>query len=63
MGDLVLVSTNNFNNIKGCEKLDNSFLRPFFIKALHGENAVEVELSEEPNKKVSYIPSELDKTI
>ncbi|MBW0480275.1 hypothetical protein O181_019990 [Austropuccinia psidii MF-1] len=47
VGDLVLVSTTNFNNIKGCEKLRHSFAGPFVIKAIHGENAVEVELSEE----------------
>ncbi|MBW0555288.1 hypothetical protein O181_095003 [Austropuccinia psidii MF-1] len=34
--DLVLVSTTNFNNIKGCKKLKDYFARPFFIKALHG---------------------------
>ncbi|MBW0518460.1 hypothetical protein O181_058175 [Austropuccinia psidii MF-1] len=47
VGDLVLVSTTNFNNIKGCKKLKDSFAGTFVIKALHGENAVEVELSEE----------------
>ncbi|MBW0570165.1 hypothetical protein O181_109880 [Austropuccinia psidii MF-1] len=45
VGDLVLLSTTNFNNIKGCKKLKDSFAGPFVIKALHGENAVEVELS------------------
>ncbi|MBW0540163.1 hypothetical protein O181_079878 [Austropuccinia psidii MF-1] len=35
VGDLVLVSTNNFNNIKGCKKLKDSFAGPFVIKALH----------------------------
>ncbi|MBW0577261.1 hypothetical protein O181_116976 [Austropuccinia psidii MF-1] len=39
VGDLVLVYTTNFNNIKGCKKLKDSFLGHFFIKALHGENA------------------------
>ncbi|MBW0496208.1 hypothetical protein O181_035923 [Austropuccinia psidii MF-1] len=39
VGDLVLVSTTNFNNIKRCKKLKDSFAGPFFIKALHGENA------------------------
>ncbi|MBW0553165.1 hypothetical protein O181_092880 [Austropuccinia psidii MF-1] len=47
VGDLVLVSTTNFNNIKGCKELKDSFSGPFFIKALQGENSVEVELSEE----------------
>ncbi|MBW0594102.1 hypothetical protein O181_133817 [Austropuccinia psidii MF-1] len=43
VGDLVLVSTTSFNNIKGCKKLKASFSGTFVIKALHGENAVEVE--------------------
>ncbi|MBW0473435.1 hypothetical protein O181_013150 [Austropuccinia psidii MF-1] len=47
VGDLVLVSTTNFNNIKVCRKVKDSFSGPFLIKALHGENAIEVELSEE----------------
>ncbi|MBW0589086.1 hypothetical protein O181_128801 [Austropuccinia psidii MF-1] len=51
VGDLVLVSTTNFNNITGCEKLKDSFAGPFVIKALHGENAVQVELSEELSNK------------
>ncbi|MBW0582093.1 hypothetical protein O181_121808 [Austropuccinia psidii MF-1] len=42
VGDLVLVSITNFNNIKGCINLKDSFARPFGIKALDGENAVEV---------------------
>ncbi|MBW0578796.1 hypothetical protein O181_118511 [Austropuccinia psidii MF-1] len=46
VGDLALVSTTNFNNIKGCKKLKDSFAGPFVIKALHGENSVEVQLSE-----------------
>ncbi|MBW0524440.1 hypothetical protein O181_064155 [Austropuccinia psidii MF-1] len=36
VGDLVLVSTTNFNNIKGCKKLKDSFAGAFVIKALHG---------------------------
>ncbi|MBW0540284.1 hypothetical protein O181_079999, partial [Austropuccinia psidii MF-1] len=51
VADLVLVSTTNFNNIKGCKKLKDSFAGPFVIKALHGENAVEGELSEELSNK------------
>ncbi|MBW0550924.1 hypothetical protein O181_090639 [Austropuccinia psidii MF-1] len=51
VGDLVLVSTTNFNNIKGFKKLKDSFEVPFVIKGLHGENAVEVELSEELSKE------------
>ncbi|MBW0587393.1 hypothetical protein O181_127108 [Austropuccinia psidii MF-1] len=59
MGDLILVSTTNFNNIKGCTKLKASFSGPFFIKALHGENAVEVELSEELSNKHPTFPLSL----
>ncbi|MBW0568781.1 hypothetical protein O181_108496 [Austropuccinia psidii MF-1] len=51
VGGLVLVSTTKFNNIKGCKRLKNSFSGPFFIKALHGESAFEVELSEELSNK------------
>ncbi|MBW0512606.1 hypothetical protein O181_052321 [Austropuccinia psidii MF-1] len=36
VGDLVPVSTTNFNKIKGFKKLKDSFLGPFVIKALHG---------------------------
>ncbi|MBW0566998.1 hypothetical protein O181_106713 [Austropuccinia psidii MF-1] len=51
VGDLVLLSTTSFNNIKECQKLKDSFEGPFDIKALQGENAVEVELSEEISNK------------
>ncbi|MBW0501959.1 hypothetical protein O181_041674 [Austropuccinia psidii MF-1] len=40
VGDLVLVSTTNFNDIKVCKKLKDSSAGPFVIKALHGENYV-----------------------
>ncbi|MBW0504656.1 hypothetical protein O181_044371 [Austropuccinia psidii MF-1] len=56
VGDLVLVSTTNFNNIKGCEKLKDSFEGHFFIKAIDGENAVEVELYEELSNKHPTFP-------
>ncbi|MBW0538415.1 hypothetical protein O181_078130 [Austropuccinia psidii MF-1] len=45
--DLVLVSTLNFNNIKGPKKLKDSFVGPFFIVSLHVTNAVQVEFSSE----------------
>ena len=61
VGDLVLVSTTNFNNIKGCKKLKDSFAGPFVIKALHGEDAVEVELSEELSNKHPTFPVSLVK--
>ncbi|MBW0516489.1 hypothetical protein O181_056204 [Austropuccinia psidii MF-1] len=38
--DFIPLSTGNFNNIKSCKKLQDSFAGPFFIKALNGENAV-----------------------
>ncbi|MBW0551713.1 hypothetical protein O181_091428 [Austropuccinia psidii MF-1] len=56
VGDLVLVSTTNFNNIKGCKKLKDSFEGSVVFKALHGEKAVEVELSEELTNKHPTFP-------
>ncbi|MBW0581126.1 hypothetical protein O181_120841 [Austropuccinia psidii MF-1] len=56
VGDLVLVSTTNFNKIKGCKKLKDSFAGPFVIKALKGENSIEVELSEELSNKHPTFP-------
>ncbi|MBW0516734.1 hypothetical protein O181_056449 [Austropuccinia psidii MF-1] len=44
VGDLIIVSTRNFNNIKCPKKLKDSFAGPFIIKALHGTNAVQLEL-------------------
>ncbi|MBW0592413.1 hypothetical protein O181_132128, partial [Austropuccinia psidii MF-1] len=61
VGDLVLVSTTNFNNIKGRKKLKDSFAGPFVIKALHGENASEVESSEELSNKHPTFPVSLIK--
>ncbi|MBW0576487.1 hypothetical protein O181_116202, partial [Austropuccinia psidii MF-1] len=40
-------ATLNFNNIKGPNKLEDSFAGPFMIKALHGPNAVQLELTGE----------------
>ncbi|MBW0588108.1 hypothetical protein O181_127823 [Austropuccinia psidii MF-1] len=59
VGDLVLVSTTNFNNIKGCKKLKDSFAGPFFIKVLHGENSLQVELFEEISNKHPTFPVSL----
>ncbi|MBW0557853.1 hypothetical protein O181_097568 [Austropuccinia psidii MF-1] len=47
VGDLVLVSTTNFNNIKVWRNLKDSFAGPFLIKALHEESFVEIKLYEE----------------
>ncbi|MBW0566731.1 hypothetical protein O181_106446 [Austropuccinia psidii MF-1] len=56
VGDLVLLSITNFNNIKGFKKLKDLFAGPFVIKALHGENAAEVELSGELSNKHPAFP-------
>ncbi|MBW0535360.1 hypothetical protein O181_075075, partial [Austropuccinia psidii MF-1] len=61
VGDLVLVSTTNFNNIKECKKLKEFFAGTFVIEALHGENAVELELSEELSNKHPTFPVSLIK--
>ncbi|MBW0532175.1 hypothetical protein O181_071890 [Austropuccinia psidii MF-1] len=58
---LVLVSTTNFNNIKGCKKLKYSFSGLCVIKALHSENAVEVDLSGELSNKHPTVPVSLIK--
>ncbi|MBW0546397.1 hypothetical protein O181_086112 [Austropuccinia psidii MF-1] len=59
VGDLVLVSTFNFNNIKGPKKLKYSNSKPFVIVALHGTNAVQVELSGELENKYHTFPVSL----
>ncbi|MBW0573049.1 hypothetical protein O181_112764 [Austropuccinia psidii MF-1] len=61
VGDLVLVSTTHFNNIKVCKNPKGSFAGPFVIKALHGENTFEVELSEELSNKHPIFPVSLIK--
>ncbi|MBW0523688.1 hypothetical protein O181_063403 [Austropuccinia psidii MF-1] len=61
VGDLVLVSTTNFNNIKGCKKLEDSFTGTFVINSLHGESVIEVELSEELSNKNPTFPVSLVK--
>ncbi|MBW0529067.1 hypothetical protein O181_068782 [Austropuccinia psidii MF-1] len=53
--DLVLVSNLKFEQIKGTKKLKNSFSGPFMIKALHGPNAVQLDLTGEfMNKHPSF---------
>ncbi|MBW0559616.1 hypothetical protein O181_099331 [Austropuccinia psidii MF-1] len=42
VGDLVLVSTLNFKDIKGPKKLKDSYLGPLVAVALHGANEVQV---------------------
>ncbi|MBW0591358.1 hypothetical protein O181_131073 [Austropuccinia psidii MF-1] len=55
-GDQVLVSTLNFNNLKGPKKMRDSFLGPFTIIKLIGKNAVEVKLTEEFSRKHPVFP-------
>ncbi|MBW0585862.1 hypothetical protein O181_125577 [Austropuccinia psidii MF-1] len=59
IGDLVLVSTLNFNSIRGPKKLKYSFAGPFIIKALHGPNAVKLELTGEIMNKHPAFPVSL----
>ncbi|MBW0516165.1 hypothetical protein O181_055880 [Austropuccinia psidii MF-1] len=59
VGVLVLVSTTNFNNIKGCKELKDSFEGPFALKALDEENFFEVELSEKLSNKHPTFPLSL----
>ncbi|MBW0472908.1 hypothetical protein O181_012623 [Austropuccinia psidii MF-1] len=61
VGDLILVSTLNFNNIKVLKKLKDSFTGPFIIKALHGTNSVQVKLSGELENKHPAFPVSLVK--
>ncbi|MBW0508708.1 hypothetical protein O181_048423 [Austropuccinia psidii MF-1] len=60
-GDQVLVSTLNFNNLKGTKRMRDSFLGPFTIIKLIGENAVEVKLTEEFSRKHPVFPVSLVK--
>ncbi|MBW0466140.1 hypothetical protein O181_005855 [Austropuccinia psidii MF-1] len=60
-GDQVLVSTLNLNNLKGPEKMRDSFVGPFTIIKLIGNNAVEVKLTEEFFRKHPVFPVSLVK--
>ncbi|MBW0507190.1 hypothetical protein O181_046905 [Austropuccinia psidii MF-1] len=62
IGDFVLVSTLNFNNIKGSKKSKDSFAGPFMIKALHGPNAVQLKLTGKLMNKQPAFPVSLIKT-
>ncbi|MBW0468362.1 hypothetical protein O181_008077 [Austropuccinia psidii MF-1] len=55
IGDLLLVSTLRFNNIKGPKKIKYSLAGPLMIRALYGPNAVLLELTGElMNKHPSF---------
>ncbi|MBW0506364.1 hypothetical protein O181_046079 [Austropuccinia psidii MF-1] len=55
-GDLVLVSSLNFNNIKGPKKVKDSFSGLFMIRVLHCPNAVQLELAGELMNKQPAFP-------
>ncbi|MBW0569394.1 hypothetical protein O181_109109 [Austropuccinia psidii MF-1] len=57
-GYQVLVSTLNFNNLKGPKKMRDSFVGTFTIIKLVGTNAVEVKLTEEFSRKHPVFPEE-----
>ncbi|MBW0574141.1 hypothetical protein O181_113856 [Austropuccinia psidii MF-1] len=59
VGDLVLVSNLNFNNIKGPKKPEDSYVGTFVIAALHETNAFQVELSGELENKHPTFPASL----
>ncbi|MBW0578926.1 hypothetical protein O181_118641 [Austropuccinia psidii MF-1] len=59
VGKLALVSTLNFNNIKGPKKLKDSYVGPFVLFALRGTNSVQVELSGELKRKHPTFPLSL----
>ncbi|MBW0535231.1 hypothetical protein O181_074946 [Austropuccinia psidii MF-1] len=61
VGDLILVLTLNFNNIKGPIKLKDSFEGPFIIKDLDGTKAVQVKLSRELENRHPDFPVSLVK--
>ncbi|MBW0465450.1 hypothetical protein O181_005165 [Austropuccinia psidii MF-1] len=59
VGDLFLVSILSFNNIKGSKKLKYFFAGHFMIRALHGPNAVKLELTGELINKHPNFPVSL----
>ncbi|MBW0516930.1 hypothetical protein O181_056645 [Austropuccinia psidii MF-1] len=61
IGDLVLVSTLDFYNIKSPKKLKDSFAGKFMIKALHGPNAVQLDLTSDFKSKHPTFPVSLIK--
>ncbi|MBW0569983.1 hypothetical protein O181_109698 [Austropuccinia psidii MF-1] len=60
-GDQVLVSTLNFNNLKGPKKMRDSFVGTCTIIKLIRRNAVEVKLTEELSRKHPVFPMSLVK--
>ncbi|MBW0527776.1 hypothetical protein O181_067491 [Austropuccinia psidii MF-1] len=63
VGDSVLVSTLNFNNIKGPKKFKDFYVGPFVIVALHGTNTVQFQWSGELEKKTPHFTGKPDKNL
>jgi hypothetical protein len=63
VGDLVLISTVNFNTLGGNQKLRDNFVGPFVVNAFHGKNVVEVVLTEGFDLKHPTFPISLVKKI
>ncbi|MBW0475720.1 hypothetical protein O181_015435 [Austropuccinia psidii MF-1] len=61
VGDLVLVSTINFNNIKGPKKLKEFFSGSFIIRELHGPSSMQLELKSKLMNKQPTFPLSLIK--
>ncbi|MBW0515551.1 hypothetical protein O181_055266 [Austropuccinia psidii MF-1] len=61
VGDLFIVSTLKFNNIKGPKKLKDCYVGPFVIVASHATNSVHVELSGQLENKDPPFPVSLIK--
>ncbi|MBW0560563.1 hypothetical protein O181_100278 [Austropuccinia psidii MF-1] len=59
IGDLALVSALNFNNIRGPKKLKDAFAGTLMIKAQHGPNSVQLELTGELMNKHPTFPVSL----
>ncbi|MBW0522646.1 hypothetical protein O181_062361 [Austropuccinia psidii MF-1] len=59
--DQVLVSTLNFNNLKGPKKMRDSFVGSFTVIKLIAKNAVELKLAEEFSRKHPVFPVSLVK--
>ncbi|MBW0461872.1 hypothetical protein O181_001587 [Austropuccinia psidii MF-1] len=55
-GDQLVVSTLNFNNLKGPKKMSACFVGKFTIISLIGKNAVEFKLTEEFSRKHWVFP-------
>ncbi|MBW0544579.1 hypothetical protein O181_084294 [Austropuccinia psidii MF-1] len=60
-GGQVLVSTLNYNNLKGLKKMRDSFVGPFTIIKLIGKSTVAVRLTEEYSRKYAVFPVSLIK--